>query len=707
MDKIFYPDSIVVVGVSESPNNLAKVIAENIIRFKYTGKLFLLGRNAGKINDYPICGSFDDLPEGIDLAIILTPAATVPGYMEECGKKGIKNAIIESGGFAEFSEEGRLLGEQILAIAHKYGMRFVGPNCIGIINTENGICSVFLKVETDEIRPGKLALLAQSGGVVLTCTDVLGGGGVGICKTVSVGNKLDLSETDYLEYFLQDKATDQIVLYLESIDNGRGLIDLARTAEKPIIVYKSNTGQASAHIAHSHTAALANDEQIVNAAFKQFGILRPKTFHEMANMAKGFLLPPVRGNKLAVFSRSGGHAIVSADLASEFGFELPAYPQEVFERAKEFFRAAIIDENNPLDLGTVFNFDSYPILIEESLRTLRPDAVMLVFNYRRETIPTARRIAEKLKAMSRTYDTPIALVYFTETDEISWLEKNLGYPVFPEVYEAMSALAASRDYYQYQQHQMTAKSQPIELMKDLIPKDAALQATNLVSSVQSRPLLIQEALELIQFYGIKTAPWALAPNIEAALRSAEQIGYPLVLKVVSADISHKSDLGGVMLNLKDRHSLEQAIHDMQQRLHTRAPDASISGYLLQKMVSGGREVILGGKRDRSFGPVILFGLGGIYVEVFKDAALRMAPLTRQDAESMVSELRGSRILDGVRGEAPSDIKAIQDNLLRLSQMMLDLPDILEIDINPLMCFEHGSMAVDARIVLKGDPDKPV
>jgi acyl-CoA synthetase (NDP forming) len=199
----------------------------------------------------------------------------------------------------------------------------------------------------------------------------------------------------------------------------------------------------------------------------------------------------------------------------------------------------------------------------------------------------------------------------------------------------------------------------------------------------------------------------LAPNIEAALRSAEQIGYPLVLKVVSADISHKSDLGGVMLNLKDRHSLEQAIHDMQQRLHTRAPDASISGYLLQKMVSGGREVILGGKRDRSFGPVILFGLGGIYVEVFKDAALRMAPLTRQDAESMVSELRGSRILDGVRGEAPSDIKAIQDNLLRLSQMMLDLPDILEIDINPLMCFEHGSMAVDARIVLKGDPDKPV
>jgi len=706
MDKIFYPDSIVVVGVSDNLNNLAKVIAENIIRFQYTGKLFLLGRNAGKLNDYPIYGSFDDLPEGIDLAIILTPAATVPGYMEECGKKGIKNAIIESGGFAEFSEEGRLLGEQILAIAHKYGMRFVGPNCIGIINTENGICSVFLKVEMDEIRPGKLALLAQSGGVVLTCTDVLGGGGVGICKTVSVGNKLDLSETDYLEYFLQDKATDQIVLYLESIDNGRGLIELARAAEKPIIVYKSNTGQASAHIAHSHTAALANDEQIVNAAFKQFGILRPKTFHEMVNMAKGFTMPPVRGNNLAVFSRSGGHAIVSADLASEFGFGLPPYPQEVYDRAKEFFRAAIIDENNPLDLGTVFNFDSFPILIEECLRSMRPDAVMLVFNYRRETIPTARNIAEKLKAMSQAYDTPIGLVYFTETDEISWLEKNLGYPVFPEVYEAMSAFAASREHNRYRQHQMTTEARPQEIVKELIPKDAAQQATRLLSSAPGRPLMIQEALELIQFYGIPVAPWALAPDIEGAVQSADQIGYPLVLKVVSAEISHKSDLGGVALNLKDRHSLEQTFLDMQQRIHTQAPDTAISGYLLQKMVSGGREVILGGKRDRSFGPTVLFGLGGVYVEVFNDAALRLAPLARSDAQSMIHELRSSRILEGARGEAPADIKEIEDNLLRLSQMMMDLPDILEIDINPLMTFEHGSKAVDARIVLRGEPGKP-
>jgi acyl-CoA synthetase (NDP forming) len=700
MDKIFYPDSIVVVGVSENPNNLAKAIAENIIRFHYTGKLYLLGRNKGKINDFPICDTFDDLPDHIDLAIILTPAATVPGYMEECGQKGIKNAIIESGGFAEFSEEGRLLGEQILATAHQYGMRFVGPNCIGIINTENGICSVFLKVEKDEIRPGKLALLAQSGGVVLTCTDVLSGGGVGICKTVSVGNKLDLSETDYLEYFLQDKATDQIVLYLESIDNGRGLIDLAHTAEKPIIVYKSNTGQASAHIAHSHTAALANDEQIVNAAFKQFGILRPKTFHEMVNMAKGFSLPPVRGNKLAVFSRSGGHAIVSADLASEFGFDLPSYPQEVYDRAKDFFRAAIIDENNPLDLGTVFNFDSYPILIEECLRFMQPDAVMLVFNYRRETIIAARSIAEKLKSITQTYDTPIALVYFTETDEISWLEQNLGYPVFPEVYEAMTALATSRDHYQYRRHQMTAEVQPQGIKKDLIPKDAALHAARLLSLTQGRPLLIHEALELIQCYGIPVASWALEPDIEGAVRSADQIGYPLVLKAVSAEISHKSDLGGVALNLKDHHSLEQAINDMQEHIHTLMPGASISGYLVQKMVSGGREVILGGKRDRSFGPVILFGLGGVYVEVFKDAALRLAPLTGADAKSMILELRSSRLLEGVRGEAPTDIQAIEDNLLRLSQMMMDLPEILEIDINPLMTFEHGSIAVDARIVLK-------
>ncbi|MDR3572500.1 MAG: acetate--CoA ligase family protein [Anaerolineaceae bacterium] len=705
MDKIFYPKSIVVVGVSESSSNLAKVIAENIIRLGYTGKLFLLGRSAGKINDYEIYDSFNDLPDAIDLAIILTPAATVPGYMEECGRKGIKFAIIESGGFAEFSEEGRMLGEQILAIAHQYGMRFVGPNCIGIINTENGICSVFLKVESDEIRPGKLALLAQSGGVILTCADVLAGGGVGICKTVSVGNKIDLSETDFLEYFLQDKATDQIVLYLESIANGRGLVDLARQAEKPIIVYKSNTGQASAHIAHSHTAALANDEQIVNAAFKQFGIFRAKTFGEMVNMAKGFSMPAVKGNKLAVFSRSGGHAIVSADLASEFGFDLPPYPQEVYERARDFVRAAIIDENNPLDLGTVFNFDSYPILIEECLRKMQPDAVMLVFNYRREAIATARSIAEKLKTMSQTYDTPIALVYFTETDEISWLEKNLGYPVFAEVYDAIHALAVSREHAEHRRKQKEADGHAQEIAKNLVPMDAARQAAKLIAGAEGRPLMIHEALQIIQSYGIEAAAWRFAEDLEGAVQAADQLGYPLVLKIVSAEISHKSDLGGVVLNLKNSQEVRQAILNMQQRMHNQASDAAIAGFLVQKMAGGGREVILGGKRDSSFGPVVLFGMGGVFVEVFKDAALRLAPITPADAESMIHELRGSRMLEGVRGQAPADIQAIEDNLLRLSQMMVDLPEIEEIDINPLMSFERGGLAVDARIVVKGETDR--
>lgn len=699
LERLFYPQSIVVVGVSESANNLARAIAENLLSFKYPGALYFLGRQPGMLGGIPIVTSLEELPAGIDLAVILTPAATVPGYLDACGQHGIHYAIIESGGFGEFSEEGRALGEELVAIAHRWGMRFVGPNCIGIMNTANGICTIFVKTEPDEIKPGRVALLAQSGGVVLTCTDMLAAGGLGVSTTVSVGNKLDLKEADYVRAFLSDEATQMIILYLESVDDGRSLLELARTAEKPILVYKSNTGEASAHIAHSHTAALANDERVVDAAFRQVGILRPRTFHEMVTFAKGCAMPPVRGNRLAVFSRSGGHGIVAADLASEFGFTLPPFAPPVLEKAKPFFRAAIMDENNPLDLGTVFNFDAYAVLIEETLRTMHPDAVMLVFNYRRETNATAQQVAETLKALSWTYDTPIALCYFAEMPEIARLERELGYPVFAEVYDAMAALAAARDSYLTRQSARQGTT-PEADARAVVPPDAAERARALLAQAQGRPLLIHEALALCANYGIPVAPWALAADAGAALQLADQVGYPLALKVVAPELSHKSDVGGVALNIQDGPALIAAMQAMAARLQARAPDVTPAGYLLQRMVTGGREVILGGKRDRAFGPVVLFGLGGIYVEVFNDAALRVAPITRADAADMLREPRGSRLLQGVRGELPADLGALADNLLRLSQLMLDLPDVQEVDINPLLAFSQGALAVDARIVTR-------
>jgi acyl-CoA synthetase (NDP forming) len=699
MQKIFYPDSIVVIGVSEKPDNLARVIAENLVRFNYGGDLYFVGRRKGTLAERPILTSVDELPDGVGLAIILTPAPTVPDLLEDCGRKGIRRAVIESGGFGEFSEEGRALDEQVLAIARKWGIRFVGPNCISIVNTDNGICSPFLRMAPEEIKPGRVAVLAQSGGVILTCIDLLTASGLGVSKTASVGNKLDFKEADYLEYFLSDGSTDTIFLYLESIDDGRKLVELASTAQKPVIIYKANTGQASAQIAHSHTAALANDDRVVDAAFKQFGIFRPGNFRDMVNFAKGFAMPPVRGNTLAVFSRSGGHAIIVADEANKYGFSLPPFSEEFLEKAKQYFRADVIAPINPLDMGAIFDFLSYTSIVEEGLRTMKPDAALLTFNYRSDSAQVARKVAGELKEMSRAYDTPIALCYFTEMDEIAGLEKDLGYPIFTEVDEAVKALAASRDRYLWQRREAARARQGVSEASS--SADAAANARRILEQGKGRPLMIHEALEICQAYGIPVAPWAFAPDVGEALKLAERVGYPLALKVVSPDISHKSDMGGIALGIEDGRSLERACQAMLERVRSGVgPGAELAGFLLQQMVGGGREVILGGKRDRGFGPLVMFGLGGIYVEVFDDVALRVAPITPDDADSMIAEPRGSRLLRGVRGERPSDVRAVADCLLKLSRLICDLPEIEEIDINPLVVFEKGALAVDARIVLQ-------
>ncbi len=703
MDKIFNPKSVLVVGVSEKPNNLGRAISTNLMRYNYQGDLYLIGRNPGQLEGHKIVSSFDELPDNIDLAVLLTPAQTILDYLEECGRKGIHHAIVESAGFGELSDEGRELEQQMLQVARKWDMRLVGPNCVGVISTESGLNSVFVNMERDEVRPGSISALSQSGGIILTYADLLGAVGLGLNKAVSVGNKIDLKEADYLTYFLQDDSTTLVHCYLESVVTGRDLLAAAGEGRKPIVIYKSNTSQASAQIAQSHTAALANDDRIVDAAFRQFGITRAHTFRDMVLYSKGFAMPPVKGNRLAVLSRSGGHAIVSTDLANQYGFELPPYPQQVLDRAKEFLRADVINLMNPLDLGGVFDFDAYPAVIKASLEEMKPDGVILIFNYRRQSYEKARQIAEELKALSLAYETPIAMVYFAESDEVVAVERDLAYPIFVEVADAMEALAASRDSYIRRQELRTV-DWPDVSPEITLPSEAHQRARQIVAEVGERQMQAHEAFELCEAYGIPAAPWALAENEQAVSEMAREVGYPLALKVVSPDILHKSDAGGVMLDIKDAAQLKEAVSEMMSKLKASHPKAEITGFLLQKMIEGGREVILGSTRDRSFGPTVVFGLGGIYVEVFDDAAIRVAPITRADAAAMIEEPRGSKLLAGVRGEAPADKEAIKDCLLKLSQMVMDNPEIVEVDINPLVVFEHEALAVDARVLLRPHGD---
>ncbi len=678
MDRFFYPQSIVVIGVSEKPDNLARNILANLRTFGYRGDLYAVGRREGEVEGVPIVTSLDQLPDGIDLAVILTPAPTVPDLVEACGRKDIRRVVIESGGFGEFSEEGRLLEQRLLEVARRWGIRFVGPNCISVVNLETGVCLPFAPLSPEMARRGRASVVSQSGGVSITYLDRLSAAGVGVNKVVSIGNKTDLDETDYLAYLLEDPGTEIVVLYLESLSDGRRLLDLARSSSKPIVVHKANRGEAGQRIAASHTAALADDDRIVGAAFRQAGILRAEGFRDAVAMAQGLSLPPVRGDQLVVISRSGGHAVIAADAAEAHGFQLPPLPEAFARRVRGFFRADVIDPTNPLDLGVIFDFDLYARIVEECLRSLAPDAILLINTYGPAEMEGGRRLARKVESIVRETGLPVALCVYAPGEEARRVQETVDLPVFTEIDEAMRGLAAARDWHRWR----SIRAQP--------PADEVAVPASAAHSLPTGILTPDQVLSLCQAYDIPVAPWLTASTPEEAAAAADRLGYPVALKILSPEVIHKTDVGGVALDLAG----PEAVRETAEEMLLRAPKGA--SLMVQRMVEGGVEVILGGKQDPTFGPVVMFGLGGIYVEVLEEVSFRVAPLTRADAEAMIDEVRSSRLLEGVRGRPPVDREGLVRALLALSRMLVDHPRLLEIDVNPLIVSPEGVVAVDAR-----------
>ena len=687
VDQLFNPKSVVVIGVSENPNNLARMIVENLFEFQFNGEIILVGKKEGILFGRKILTSMEDLQEGIDTAVILTPAQTVPGILESCGRKKIHWAVIESGGFSEYSEEGTKLEKEVLRIAQKWGIRIVGPNGIGISNFENGFVIPFVKMRRRGINKGKVSVLAQSGGVSLAYINLLASANVGIAKVVSMGNKLDLTEIDYLKYLIQDPQTEIIGLYLESLERGRQLMEIARSTSKPIILHKANIGEGSHHIAKLHTAALANDDRVVDAALRQADIVRTRDFRSFASAVKILSLPPMKGKSLVILSRSGGIAIVAADYAERYGFKLFPLTKSFQNRIHSLFRAKVIQPTNPLDLGDLFDFDLYTKILDQVLRIKEVNGVLFQHGSVGEEKEPSRRLIHAVRELSFHYKKPVALCYMTEEEELANIKRALDYPIFTEPSEALGALAVSREYY---------KKQNIIKEKPPIYSVSQDQVKHLFQNAkrEKRDLLLPEAFEVLKAYAIPVADYRVIYRKEDLKKAMDQIGSPVALKVISPNILHKSDIGGVALNISHLAEAEEA-YDKMRRLVKGPP----SGVLVQKMVLGGKEVILGTKQDPSFGPVVLFGLGGIYVEVFKEASLRVAPINRPEAEEMISELRTAAILKGIRGERPMDIETLVENLLRLSQLMMDFSEIEGIDINPVMVLEEGAVAVDCRILL--------
>jgi acyl-CoA synthetase (NDP forming) len=702
MREFFYPKSVAVIGVSDKPDNLGRNIVGNLVEFGFGGIVYPVGPSGGFVQTHRIHRSISDIPDHIDLAVILTPAKTVPAVLEECGQKGVRWAIIETAGFREYGEEGFNLEEQIVQVARRYDIRFIGPNCVGVINIDNGFSVPFLRLKKPS-ESGEVSLISQSGGVGFSVLNLMMNEGIEPNKFISVGNMLDVTAEDILEYLLNDPGTKVIFLYLESLRDGRRLMDIACRSAKPILVFKSNIGTLGKVIAASHTAALSSDDKVAEAAFKQADIVRVHDATSLLNNLKALRLPPMRGKKLAIISRSGGHAVVAADSSELSGFELAQLPQLFLEEIEKHFRASVIKLTNPVDLGDLFDLDVYAQILEQTLQLPNVDGIVFLHTASEREIVASRKLLERVMELTKRYDKPIAYYVSTIAEEVIYLRQTYGFPIFTAVVETIRALEMSYRYYSRMQEIRSAEQTPTfnvnrEAVGGLIAHAQAEQ----------RDLLLSESMQVLEHYGIPTAVGVRAPSVEEACLAAEQMGYPVAIKVISEQISHKSDVGGVQLNLRNAAAVEEAFDDMLHRIHLSYPDAKIDGVLVQPMVTGGQELILGGRQDPNFGPVVLIGLGGIFVEVLEEVSLRVAPITHREAREMIDELRGAPILKGARGHKPSDIQAVSEALLRLSQLLIDFPEIRELDINPLRVFQedNGCRALDARIMLRSSSDNP-
>ncbi len=696
MREFFYPKSVAVIGVSEKPDNLGRNIIGNLVEFSFSGIVYPVGPSGGFVQTHRIYRSIADIPDHIDLAVILTPAKTVPSILEECGQKGVRWAIIETAGFREYGAEGLKLEGQIEEVARRYGIRFIGPNCVGVINVDNGFCVPFLRLKKPA-DTGDVSLISQSGGVGFSVLNLMANEGISINKFVSVGNMLDVTAEDILEFMLEDQRTRAVFLYLESLRDGRRLMDIARRSTKPILVFKSNIGKLGKAIAASHTAALSSDDKVAEAAFKQADIVRVHDATSLLNNLKALRLPPMRGKNLAVISRSGGHAVVAADSSELSGFELAQLPQSFLDEIERHFRASVIKLTNPVDLGDLFDLDVYGQILEQTLLLPNVDGVVFLHTASEQEIETSRKLLERVMDLMKKYDKPVAYYVSTTAQEVNYLRQTYGFPIFTAVVETIRALEMSYRYYvRQQQIRHAEQTPPFDVDKDAV-RHMIRRARQ-----EQRDLLLSESMQVLGYYGIPTAVGVRAATMEDARQAAEQMGYPVAIKVISEQISHKSDVGGVQLNLRNAPAVEEAFEDMLSRIHTSYPGAKIDGVLVQPMVTGGQELILGGRQDPNFGPVLLLGLGGIFVEVLEEVTLRVAPITRQEAFEMVDELRGAPILKGARGHKPSDIEALVETLLRLSQLLIDFPEIRELDINPMRVFQdnNGCRALDARIMLQ-------
>jgi len=682
---IFYPESVAIFGVSEKPDNLAQYILKNMLDNKYTGRIYPIGRQAGKINGIKIYTNLDEITDKIDLAVILTPAPTVPDLLRMCGEKGIEYAVIESGGFSETGEQGMMLEQELIKIAKAYNIRFTGPNGLGVVNMENGLCTPFSPV-VPPIRKGKVSIISQSGGMSLTIMHIFSYEGVGINKVISAGNKADINEIDYLSYLMEDPGTEIIAMYLEDVKDGIQLIDLIQNNEKPVVIFKSNINPKTSQIARSHASAIANDDMVVSEAFREAGAIRANNLTEFVELIKLLNISTSYGNNVAVLSRSGGHAVITQDALAQHGFETPKFSDTFIKEVNKHVRAGVISLTNPLDMGDIYDFDFYLNATELALGDPAFDFVIFIHTY---SVAMAGELSDEMAkgfaTLTQKYRKPILPLFFTEISNLNSLKESIDYPFFTDPAIMLMSVAKIRDVSAFK--------------RKLVIKPQTFQINNHQQRIINT-LSPMGSLNVAQFHGLPVAPWGYAKSEKELQEIVKELGYPLVMKIESRDVSHKSDIGGVVLNIDNEGKALDAYNWLTDGIKKRHPEIVIDGVIVQKMLKGDIELIIGAKRDAQFGPVVIVGMGGIYTEFLRDTSVALCPVDHSYALEMLKRLKGYPLLKGVRGKKPLAINEVAELISNVSQMMIERFNILELDLNPVLVDEEGAIALDARVVVE-------
>ena len=692
LDPLFKPQAIAIIGASVKELSIGNVIIRNLQKYGYTGPIYPINPTAPEVCGIKAYKSLSEVPGEIDLAHIIIPSTLVPQAMEECGQKGVKAVIINSAGFSELGEEGAKLQAEFIATAKKYGIRLFGPNCQGIINSDPAL-KAYCNFTFTYPEPGHISVVALSGGVGALIMQGLVDLGIGQRFYASNGNACDVSIPEIVKYYGDDDETRAIILYTEGFSNPREFLETARevAARKPVLAMKAGRTEQGAKAASSHTGSLAGVDIATELIFEKIGILPFSDEGEIVRAAMAFSSQPIpRGSRVGIITNTGGPAVIATDVLVSCGLDVP----KISEKSINALRTTQLPEaslENPIDVvatagGSHFRGALDVLMDEEGVDSVFINFVTAPFT---DTHEVARQIAEVNKQARK----PIVCNFMTDLSQERYqitmrILKDGGVPFYANPSDAAKALGALHKFGQLKRRDI---GQPTQFPG--IDKEKAVSIIDQARKEGRSVLSATDVYTVFEAYGIPVAGWAVVTTAEEAVAAADAIGFPVVVKVDCAEIDHKSDMGGVAINLKDANSVRATVEDMQSRLGK----FGALKFFVQKFLPGGRELIIGAAAERELGHLVMFGLGGIYVEVLKDVVFKIAPVTHLEASEMLAGIKTAALLDGVRGEKGIDKEAVINLIQRVSQLLTDLPMIQEMDMNPIMAFADGVFAVDGRI----------